>query len=295
MPVDTLLQLAEGMTAQQLKKADGLAFEALLLYLDVLVARDNIPAAIELLDGPCGAAVQLPHELLRLKVRVCWRASPRPVFSFPIAFPGHGLVQTRHSAVLDLPYVALEAESWMCVQAQLAMAAKDWSKAARYLEVGIRQHTPDDWAGYQLLMACRLPGTALPFDEAVDGVFELQGGFAQLSQRMAQEDFWAEAKAQCSEADVSAAVTELEKFVAQMVSHVRPSHTVVAVTRCAGCMSTRGNSDLCSSAPACTCLPQSLSQYTGYVVCPSPSSEQECRLKIQQARRQAHHLSLIHI
>ena len=68
MPVDTLLQLAERMMANQLQKADGLSFEALLLYLDVLLARGAVDAAGALLEGKYSAAVQIPHELLRLKV-----------------------------------------------------------------------------------------------------------------------------------------------------------------------------------------------------------------------------------
>lgn len=69
MQPDMLLKLAGALAAKQLQTAGSLSYEALLVYMDVLQAQGDLDRCMELLEGPSGAAVQMPHELARLKVR----------------------------------------------------------------------------------------------------------------------------------------------------------------------------------------------------------------------------------
>lgn len=69
LPEEALLRMAHMLGDKQVQKAGGLTVEALLLHLDVLVARGEAAAAAALLAGPAAFAVQMPHELLRLQVR----------------------------------------------------------------------------------------------------------------------------------------------------------------------------------------------------------------------------------
>jgi hypothetical protein len=69
MPEESLLKLADAMSEKQLQRAEGLSFDALLLYLDILQARGKLKECSALLEGRCKAGVHMPHELSRLKVR----------------------------------------------------------------------------------------------------------------------------------------------------------------------------------------------------------------------------------
>lgn len=70
MQPDMLLKLAGALAAKQLQAEGILSYEGVLVYMDVLQAQDNLEGCTELLEGPCAAAVQMPHELARLKVRL---------------------------------------------------------------------------------------------------------------------------------------------------------------------------------------------------------------------------------
>jgi hypothetical protein len=102
----------------------------------------------------------------------------------------------------------------------LVLASKDFDSASLLLQEGLAQHTLDDWAGYLLLMACKLPGTAIPFDDAAQGLFELEAGFAGLSDLLKTEEFWAEAKEACTPTGQRQAVAELEAFLQSAISQV---------------------------------------------------------------------------
>ena len=69
LPEESLLRMAQMLGDKQLQRAGALSIEALLLHIDVLVARGTAAAAAALLAGPAAKAVQMPHELLRLQVR----------------------------------------------------------------------------------------------------------------------------------------------------------------------------------------------------------------------------------
>lgn len=75
MQPEMLLKLAAALAAKQLKAAGALTYEALLAYMDVLQAQGDLQRCSELLEGPSGAAVQMPHELARLKVCSCIHTS----------------------------------------------------------------------------------------------------------------------------------------------------------------------------------------------------------------------------
>lgn len=74
MQPDMLLKLAGALAAKQLQAAGALTYEALLVYMDVLQAQGDLQRCSEMLEGPSGAAVQMPHELARLKVCSCTHA-----------------------------------------------------------------------------------------------------------------------------------------------------------------------------------------------------------------------------
>lgn len=68
MQPEMLLKLAGALAGKQLQAEGVLSYEALLVYMDVLQAQGDLDRCMELLDGPSAAAVQMPHELARLKV-----------------------------------------------------------------------------------------------------------------------------------------------------------------------------------------------------------------------------------
>ena len=70
MPVESLLKMAQVLADKQLQKVGGLTIDALLVLLDILQARGEWAAADTLLQGPCQQAVDLPGELIRLKVQI---------------------------------------------------------------------------------------------------------------------------------------------------------------------------------------------------------------------------------
>ncbi len=90
---EKLLQLAETMAARQVaaagpdkpggsggsgKAAPGLSYEALLLYLDILQGQGKAAAALEVLEGPAGAAVPLAADRLQLRAAALVRAGDLP-------------------------------------------------------------------------------------------------------------------------------------------------------------------------------------------------------------------------
>jgi hypothetical protein len=77
---DQLLQMAQMLAEKQLQKAGSLSLDAVLLLMDVLQGRGDLAACRRLLEGPCQRAVDIPHELLRL--RVCSAYTPDGVAVF---------------------------------------------------------------------------------------------------------------------------------------------------------------------------------------------------------------------
>lgn len=69
MSQEMLLKLAAGVISKHLQREEVVSCEGVLVYLDILQAQGNFEACTDLLEGPCARAVQIPHELLRLKVR----------------------------------------------------------------------------------------------------------------------------------------------------------------------------------------------------------------------------------
>lgn len=68
MQPDMLLKLAGTLAAKPLQASGSLAYEALLVYMDILQAQGDLDRCMELLEGPSAESVQIPHELARLKV-----------------------------------------------------------------------------------------------------------------------------------------------------------------------------------------------------------------------------------
>lgn len=68
MSQEMLLKLAAGVISKHLQRDEVISYEGVLVYLDILQAQGNFEECAELLEGSCGRAVQIPHELLRLKV-----------------------------------------------------------------------------------------------------------------------------------------------------------------------------------------------------------------------------------
>lgn len=101
------------------------------------------------------------------------------------------------------------------------MLQRDFAGAAARLEEGLRRHQPDDWAGLLLLMSCLLPGTALPFGEAAEGVFEIEGGFGGVSEQLGQAELWQEAAEAQGEAERGAAVQRVIALLDELTDAVR--------------------------------------------------------------------------
>ena len=106
------------------------------------------------------------------------------------------------------------------MQAQNALARKDFVGATKLLEAGLLEHNPDDWAGFLLLFACKLPGTALPFADAAHGIFDTEGGFGTLAPLLSTDAFWADAKAACGAEEAEVAVEYLEGVIERAVAQV---------------------------------------------------------------------------
>lgn len=70
MSAEMLLKLASGLINKHLQREEGISYDGIIVYLDILLSQGNYQSCTELLDGPCARAVQIPHELLRLKVRL---------------------------------------------------------------------------------------------------------------------------------------------------------------------------------------------------------------------------------
>lgn len=85
---------------------------------------------------------------------------------------------------------------------------------------------PDDWAGYMLLFSCCLPSTALPFDQAAEGLISVHGGFGGLEALLKDSEHWNSMQpgAEATESSYKQASSELEAFLSSIVSKVRVSY-----------------------------------------------------------------------
>jgi hypothetical protein len=92
--------------------------------------------------------------------------------------------------------------------------------AAQHFEQGILEHNVDDWASYLLLMASKLPSTALPFEDAAHGIFGLEGGFSGLKERLCSPDFWSDARAQQTAEKQREAVQALDAVIRKAAAMV---------------------------------------------------------------------------
>jgi tetratricopeptide (TPR) repeat protein len=68
MSQEMLLKLAAGLISKHLQREEGMSYEGVLVYLDILLAQGSFEECMQLLEGTCSRAVQIPHDLLRLKV-----------------------------------------------------------------------------------------------------------------------------------------------------------------------------------------------------------------------------------
>ena len=82
MSQEMLLQLAAGVVSKHLQRDEVVSYEGLLVYLDILQAQGSFEECTELLEGPCASAVQMPHELLRLKVGC---SMPQHIIQYPVS------------------------------------------------------------------------------------------------------------------------------------------------------------------------------------------------------------------
>lgn len=112
--------------------------------------------------------------------------------------------------------------SLYAMQAQTALVSKDQAKAKEILMESLRSMIPDDWAGYMLLFACCLPSTALPFDQAAEGIISLQGGFGGLQGVLEDSEHWSSMQPgpEATEEDYKEACSELEAFLSSIISKV---------------------------------------------------------------------------
>ena len=101
------------------------------------------------------------------------------------------------------------------------MREHDLGAAAALLTQSLLEHNADDWSGYIMLMACKLPATALPFHDAVPGVFELEGGFARLADSFCSEAFWEAAPQLASADEIRARIRDLAATFSSLQDRVR--------------------------------------------------------------------------
>ena len=177
------------------------------------------------------------------------------------------------------------------LQAQLALVQRDFATAAEHLEAGLRNHQPDDWAGYLLLLSCLLPGTALPFDEAAEGVFEIEGGFGGISEGLKQEEAWAEAAAAEGAGERAAAVQR----ICQLLDDI--SGQVCACGDMLECLSwttagANGNPGMCRLPPA-ACIACNLWAGPGRFSTGALKVSQACHASLSCADRLQHVLVLL--
>ena len=108
------------------------------------------------------------------------------------------------------------------LQVQVALGQRQFDKAASLLEEGLLQHNPDDWSGYLLLMACRLPATAMPLHDAAEGFFAVQHGFCDL-QKVFNQKFWDAAAQEQSGSGVQPAALSIQSVIDQAAAKVQHS------------------------------------------------------------------------
>ena len=108
------------------------------------------------------------------------------------------------------------------VQAQTALVAKEQEKAKNLLMQSLQSLNPDDWAGYMLLFSCSLPSTALPFEQAAEGLIGVQGGFGSLERILKDPEHWSSMQpgTDATEGSYQQACSELEDFLSTIVSKV---------------------------------------------------------------------------
>jgi hypothetical protein len=113
----------------------------------------------------------------------------------------------------------------MSLQAQYAMHAHDLDAAAAFLEESLLEHNPDDWAGFMLLMACKLPHAALPFDDAAQGLLEIQGGFSTSAGTFKSQSFWDRNLGPASKDDCQKQIQEMKAFIDKVIGQVVPVYS----------------------------------------------------------------------
>ena len=112
------------------------------------------------------------------------------------------------------------------MQAQTALVAKEQEKAKTLLMESLQALNPDDWAGYMLLFSCCLPSTALPFEQAAEGLISVQGGFGGLDANLRNPEHWTamQAGADAGEGSYHGACNDLAEFLHSIVSKVASSY-----------------------------------------------------------------------
>lgn len=225
MSQEMLLKLAGGVISKQLQREEVVSYEGVLVYLDILLAQGSFEECTELLEGPCARAVQIPHELLRLKVHCC---SPVCLVG-PPARETCALLGSCYPACFFFWTHACANCKACCnhasifVQAQTALVSRQQDKAKALLMESLQSLNPDDWAGYMLLFSCFLPSTALPFDQAAEGLISVQGGFGGLEETLNDPEHWASLHpgSEAPEGSYKEACNELDEFLSATINKVR--------------------------------------------------------------------------
>ena len=128
------------------------------------------------------------------------------------------------------------------MQAQTALVAKEQEKAKTLLMQSLQSLNPDDWAGYMLLFSCCLPSTALPFEQAAEGLIGVQGGFGGLEEILKDPEHWNSMQpgTDATKGSYQQTCSDLEAFLCTIVSKVwfphpppacAPLHTVLLSVR----------------------------------------------------------------
>lgn len=197
---EKLLQLAETMAARQVaasapgkpgaggggsgSAAQGLSYEALLLYLDILQGQGKAGAALAALEGPAGAAVPLAADRLQLRAAALVRAGDLPAAA-----------ACYREAVASCPDDWL---SWqLCLDCMLpgsgdgsggAPGTTGGTGGSRF-PVGVVGGLADSWDRRQAAATGAAAGPGSPPDAAA--VAAVDEAMCQLDDAVAANDSWA--------------------------------------------------------------------------------------------------------
>eukprot|EP00892_Ulva_mutabilis_P000627 jgi/Ulvmu1/10565/UM065_0019.1 len=117
MQPEMLLKLASALAGKQLAAEGMLSYEAMLVYMDVLQAQGDFDRCMELLEGPCAAAVQMPHELARLKAQTALAAGKSSIAAASLKEALRTAVPDDWAAYMLLFGCCLPRSGWPCEHA----------------------------------------------------------------------------------------------------------------------------------------------------------------------------------